>query len=133
MQTNPMQMTEKPLDLSKAHAQAAGQVARVMTACVSAMLEASAAFAKSSAERNIAMAATLMSAKSAESTADLNRAFVRDSLHAAVVMATRIADACTDAAKQSGALAAQLMEAATTSGPLSEKTSPRGSPDQPST
>jgi hypothetical protein len=127
---NPMQMPERALDLSRAHAQAAAQAARVMTECINTMLEASAAFARSSAERNIAMAVTLMSAKSPESPADLHRAFVRDSLHAASVMATRIADACAAAAKQCDALAAQSMEAATTSGAMSEKTNPQGSRDQ---
>ena len=119
-----MQLTDQALDLSRAHAQAAGQAARVMSTCIGSMLEASAAFAKSGAERNIAMAATLMSAKSPQSAADLQRAFVHDFLHAASVMATRIADACAAAAKQSDALAAQSMEAATTSGAMTRKTNP---------
>lgn len=117
-----MQLTDRALDLSRAHAQGAGQAAPVMSTCISAMLEASASFARSDAERNVAMAATLMSAKSTESAAELQRAFVRDSLHAASVMATRIGDACAAAAKQCEAIAAQSMEAATTSGAISEKT-----------
>jgi len=116
-----MQLTDQALALSRAHAQATGQAARAMTTCIGAMLEASAAFTKSGAERNVAMAATMMSAKSPESAAELQRAFVRDSLHAASVMATRIAAACAAAAKQCDALAAQSMEAATTSGAMSWK------------
>jgi len=117
-----MQLTDQALHLSRAHAQAAGRAARVMSTCIGAMLDASAAFARSGAERNVAMAATLMSAKSPESAADLQRAFFRDSLHAASVMATRISDACAAAAKQCDALAAQSMAAAMTSGAMSEKT-----------
>jgi hypothetical protein len=128
MQTNPIHMTERALDLSGVHAQTAGQAARVMTECIAAMTESSAAFAKSAAERNIAMAATLMSAKSAQSPADLHRTFVQDSLHAARVMATRIADACAEAAKRCAALAAQSMETATTSGPVYENANPRDPP-----
>jgi hypothetical protein len=116
-----MQLTDRTLDLSRAHAQAAGQAARVMSTCTGSMLEASAAFARAGAERNIAMAVTLMSAKSTESAVDLQRAFVRDSLHAASVMATRIGDACAPAAKQCDELAAQSMEAATMSGAMPEK------------
>ena len=88
-----MQLTDQVLDLLRVHAQAAGQAARVMSTWIGSMLEASAAFATSGAERNVAMAATLMSAKSPESAADLQRAFVRESLATASVMATRIADA----------------------------------------
>src|SRR5271157_4186495 len=117
-----MQLTDQALALSRAHAQATGQAARAMTTCIGAMLEASAAFAKSGAERNVAMAATLMSAKSPESAAELQRAFVRDSLQAASVMATRISDACAAAAKQRDALAAQSMEAARACGAKSGKT-----------
>ena len=119
-----MQLTDRALDLSRAHAQAAGRAARIMSTCISTMLEASAAFAEQSvAERNVAMAATLMPREVArKSAADLQRAFVRDSLHAASVMARRITDACAAAAKQCDALAAQSMEAATTSGAMAEKT-----------
>jgi hypothetical protein len=119
-----MQLTDQALDLSRAHAQAAGQAARVMTTCISAMFEASTAFAKSGSERNIAMAATLLSAKSPESAAELQRAFVRNSMQAASIMARRIADACAAAAKQCDALAAQSMEAATKCSAMSEKTNP---------
>jgi len=117
-----MHVTDQALDLSRAHAQAAGHAARVVTVCVGAMLDASAAFARSGADRNVALAATLMSAKSPESAAELQKAFLRDSMHAASVMAMRIADACAAAAKQCDALAAQSMEAATMSGAMAEKT-----------
>lgn len=79
------------------------------------MLEASAAFAKTSAERNVAMATTMMSARSVDSLADIHDAFVRDSMRAAGVMATKVADACTTAAKQCNELAAQTTENATAS------------------
>ena len=117
-----MHVTDQALDLSRAHAKAAGRAARVVTACIGAMLDASAAFARSGADRNVAMAATLMSAKSPESAAELQKAFLRDSMHAASVMATRIADACAAAEKQCDALAAQSMEAARACGAKSGKT-----------
>ena len=104
-----------PLQLSRAQARAAGEAARVISSCVLAMLEASTAFAKSAAERNVALATTIMSAKSPESIADLQRSFERDARRAAGLMATRIADACAAATKRCEELAVQSMEATTTS------------------
>jgi hypothetical protein len=103
------------LDLSRAHSRAATEASQAMNACVAAMLEASAAFAKTSAERNTALAATMISARSAESAAELHGAFMRDSMRAISILASRIADACAAAAKQCAELATQAMEVATTS------------------
>jgi hypothetical protein len=103
-------MMDQALALSKAQANAASQAAQAMNACVAAMLEASAAFAKTSAERNAAMATTMMSAKSIDSVADIHAAFVRDAMRAAGAMAVKVADACTTAAKQCNELAARTTE-----------------------
>ena len=110
-----MQMMDRAIELSRAQANAAGHAAQAINVCVSAMLEASAAFARTSAERNVAMATTMMSARSADSLADIHGAFVRDSMRAAGIMAAKVADACTAAAKQCNELAAQATVNATAS------------------
>jgi hypothetical protein len=49
-----MQLTDQALDISRAHAQAAGQATSPMSTCISIMRDASAASAKFSAKRNAA-------------------------------------------------------------------------------
>jgi hypothetical protein len=107
-----MQIMDRAFDVSKAQARVASEASHAVSACVGAMLEASAAFAKSSAERNVALATTMISAKSPESAAEIHGAFMRESLRAASMMVARIADACNVAAKQCNALAVQAMESA---------------------
>jgi hypothetical protein len=107
-----MHRIDDALELSKAQARTASEAARAVSACIGAMLEVSAAFAKSSAERNAEFGLTLMGAKTVEGAAEIHGAFVRDSLRAAGVMATKIADACTLAAKQCHELAALAMRGA---------------------
>src|SRR5437764_2247038 len=111
-----MQIMDRALDVSKAQARAANEASQAVSACVGAMLEASAAFAKSSAERNVALATTMISAKSPESAAEIHGAFMRESLRAAGMMAARIADACNAAAQQCNSLAVRALESATALG-----------------
>lgn len=107
-----MDMIDNALELSRAQAKAASEAAHAVSACIGAMMEVSAAFARSSAERNAEFSLTLMSAKTVEGAAEIHGAFVRDSMRASGVMATKIADACTLAAKQCQQLAAQAMRGA---------------------
>jgi hypothetical protein len=107
-----MEILDRALDLSKAQARAATETSQAVSACVEAMLEASASFAKSSAERNVALATTLMSAKSLESASEIHAAFLRDSIRAASHMAAKIADACAAASKRCNELATTAMERA---------------------
>jgi len=104
-----MDMIGNTLELSKAQAKAASEAARAVSACIGSMMEISAAFAKTSAERNAEFGLTLLGAKTVEGAAEIHGAFVRDSMRASGVMATKIADACTQAAKQCHELAAQAM------------------------
>ena len=107
-----MSLYENALELSKAQTKATSEAAQAVSACVSAMMEASAAFAKTSAERNMELATTLLGAKSLENAAEIHGAFVRESMRASSAMAMKIADACTEAAKQCSALAAKAMTGA---------------------
>ena len=110
-----MTMMDTAMELSKAQTRAASEASRAMNVCVAAMLEASSAFAKTSAERNMALAATITSAQSIDAAAAIYGAFARDSMRAAGVMTAKIADACTAAAKHCGELATQAMENAAAS------------------
>ena len=107
-----MDMIENALTISKAQAKAANEAAQAVSACFGAVLDASAAFARSSAERNAELAATLMGARTLEAAADIHGAFVRDSMRASVAMAVKIADACTTAAKRCNDVAAEAMRGA---------------------
>jgi hypothetical protein len=107
-----MEMMDRALELSKAQGRAATEASQAISACVAAMLEASASFAKTTAERNIALATTLMSAKSLDAAAEIHAAFLRDSIRAASQMAAKIADACDQASKQCNELAVAAMERA---------------------
>ena len=98
------------LELSRAQTQAAAETAHAMSACLGVMMDASAAFAKASVERNSDFAGKLMNAKSFESAAALQVAFLRDAAQASGAMAGKIADACAEAAKQCGAVATKSME-----------------------
>ena len=83
------------------------------------VLEASNAFAQTSAERNLTFAATIASAQSVDAAAAIYGAFARDQMRASSVMNAKIADACTAAAKQCCELATRTMEyAAEAAAPL---------------
>lgn len=105
-----MHMTERAHDLSKSQAKATGQAMQVLGTCVTAMLEASAAFAKANAERHVAWATTMMSAHSIDAIAEIHSAFARDAIRAAGALATKMGDACVAAARECNGLAAQAME-----------------------
>lgn len=119
-----MQIVDHAFQLSKAQARIAGEVGKIMTSSFASTLDASMAFAKASAEANMALASAIMSAKSPEAAAELQRAFLKNSMQSAGAMATRIADTFVAAAKQCEGLATQSMEAAKTSGAMPEKGAP---------
>jgi len=101
-----MNVFDNALELAKAQAWAVNEAAQAMSGCVGAVMEASAAFARSNTERNMEFAATLMGAKTLENAAEIHGAFVRDSVRASGAMAIKLTDACTQAAKECSALAA---------------------------
>ena len=105
------QILDQMTEMSHAQAKAVGQAVGAATHCMTAMLDASAEFAKSSAQRNASFAATILNAKTPESLVDLHNAFAQDAVKATAAMATKISDACTAAARQCGALAMQSANA----------------------
>ena len=102
---------DRVAQISQAQANAAGRAVQAASNCIAALLDASAEFAKSSANRNANFAMTILSAKSAEAVVDIHNAFAQDSVRAAAAMATKIADACSTAARQCSALAGNSLAA----------------------
>ena len=119
-----MQVMDQAFHLSKTQARIVSEVGKIMSSSISAMLDASMAFAKANAESNMTIASAMMSAKSPEAAAELQRAYLKTSMQSAGVMATRIADTFIAATKQCEGLAAQSMEAATKAGAMPEKGAP---------
>jgi hypothetical protein len=91
-----MQNINQAFQFSRTQASIAGEVGKAMTSSIATMFEASMAFA-----------GAMLSVKSPESFAELQRAFLKNSMQSASVTAARIADACASAAKQYDALATQ--------------------------
>jgi hypothetical protein len=93
-------MIDKALQISRAHAQIAVDIGGGMAAGFGALFDASMAFAATAAGNQVATATAMMSAKSPEAAADLQRAYLSHALQAAGALAARIAVVCDAAAKR---------------------------------
>src|SRR5260370_3822344 len=109
-------LIHRALELWWAQAKPAGRAAQEAAACLAAVLDASAEFAKSAASGNAAFATAMISAKSFEGIVDIQHGYIRDSVRDAAAMASRLADAGAAVAKESNALARAAADGAGASG-----------------